>query len=204
MKLYYSNGACSLAPHIALREAGLPFELVRASAKTHKLDDGTDFHTINSKGYVPVLELDDGERLTEAPVVLQYIADLAPEAKLAPPFGTLERYRLMEWLNFITSELHKSFSPLFHTESSEEEKTAARKNIAKQLGWVDQQLAVPGHDLLMGSHFTVADAYLFVVANWTQWVKVDMQPYPRLVAFMDRVRERPAVQAAMKAEGLLK
>ncbi|MCH2240449.1 MAG: glutathione transferase GstA [Aquabacterium sp.] len=203
MKLYYSNGACSLAPHIALREAELPFELVRASTKTHKLDDGTDFYSINPKGYVPVLELDDGERLTEAGVILQYIADLAPAAKLAPPFGTLERYRLMEWLNFITSELHKSFAPLFYP-SHEETQAAARASIARRLAWVDEQLAQPGHELLMGTHFTVADAYLFTVVNWTQWVKIDMQQWPHIAAYMDRIRERPAVQAALRAEGLLR
>lgn len=204
MKLYYSNGACSLSPHIVLREAGLPFELVRASTKTHKLDDGTDFYTINPKGYVPVLELEDGERLTEGPAIVQYIADQAPAAKLAPPMGTLERYRLMEWLNFIGTELHKSFGPLFHPGATEEAKTAARQSIAKRLDWVEQQLAESGHELLMGTHFTVADAYLFTVVNWTQWTQIDVKQWPHLVAYMDRVRERPAVQAALKAEGLLR
>ena len=140
-KLYYSPGACSLSPHIVLREAGLPFDLVLASTKTHKLADGTDYYTINPKGYVPLLELNDGQRLSEGPVIVQYIADQAPASKLAPAAGTMERYRLMEWLNFITSELHKGFSPLFNPAMPEEAKVLARAKLSDRLGWVDTQLS---------------------------------------------------------------
>jgi glutathione S-transferase len=201
-KLYYSPGACSLSPHIALREAGLPFDLVLASTKTHKLADGTDYYGINPKGYVPLLELNDGQRLSEGPVIVQYIADQVPASKLAPVAGSMERYRLMEWLNFITSELHKGFSPLFNPATPEEYKAIARTRLTERLTWVDSQLA--GKDYLMGDTFTVADAYLFTVAGWGQYVGVDIKPLAQLSAYMGRVAARPAVQAAMKAEGLLK
>jgi glutathione S-transferase len=202
MKLYYSPGACSLSPHIVLREAGLPFTPVMASTKTHKLADGTDFHTINPKGYVPLLELDDGTRLSEGPVIVQYIADQVPARGLVPPAGTMDRYRLMEWLNFITTELHKGFSPLFTPGMPEEAKAIARKKLGERLAWVDQQLEGRAH--LMGEGFTVADAYLFVVAGWGRYVGVDIAGLPNLSAFMARVAARPAVQEAMRAEGLLK
>ena len=201
-KLYYSPGACSLSPHIALREAGLPFELALASTKTHKLADGSDFYAVNPKGYVPLLELDDGQRLSEGPVIVQYIADQAPASKLAPPAGTMERYRLMEWLNFITTELHKGFSPLFNPAMPEEAKALARAKLAERLSWVDTQL--DGKDHLMGDTFTVADGYLFTVAGWGRHVGVDIAGLKNLSAFMTRVGARPAVQAALKAEGLLK
>ena len=201
-KLYYSPGACSLSPHIVLREAGLPFDLVLASTKTKKLADGTDFNTINPKSYVPVLELGDGQRLTEGPAIVQYIADQVPASKLAPAAGTMERYRLMEWLNFITSELHKGFSPLFNPAMPEEAKTLARTRLTERLNWVDTQLE--GRDFLLGATFTVADAYLFTVAGWGKYVGVDITPMKHLSAFMGRVASRPAVQAALKAEGLLK
>ncbi len=201
-KLYYSPGACSLSPHIVLREAGLPFDLVLASTKTHKLADGTDYYTINPKGYVPLLELNDGQRLTEGPVIVQYIADQAPASKLAPAAGTMERYRVMEWLNFITSELHKGFSPLFNPDMPEAAKALARTRLTDRLSWVDTQLE--GKDYLMGSGFTVPDAYLFTVAGWGKHVGVDIAPMKNLSAYMGRVAARPAVQAAMKAEGLLK
>ena len=201
-KLYYSPGACSLSPHIALREAGLPFELALASTKTHKLADGSDFYAVNPKGYVPLLELDDGQRLSEGPVIVQYIADQAPASKLAPPAGTMERYRLMEWLNFITTELHKGFSPLFNPAMPEEAKALARAKLAERLSWVDTQL--DGKDHLMGDTFTVADGYLFTVAGWGRHVGVDIGGLKNLSAFMTRVGARPAVQAALKAEGLLK
>ena len=201
-KLYYSPGACSLSPHIVLREAGLPFDLVLASTKTHKLADGTDYYTINPKGYVPLLELNDGQRLSEGPVIVQYIADQAPTSKLAPAAGTMERYRLMEWLNFITSELHKGFSPLFNPAMPEEAKVLARAKLIERLGWVDTQLE--GKDYLMGDTFTVADAYLFTVAGWGVHVGVDIAPMKNLSAYMGRLAARPAVQAALKAEGLLK
>ena len=201
-KLYYSPGACSLSPHIVLREAGLPFELALASTKTHKLADGTDYYTINPKGYVPLLELADGQRLSEGPVIVQYIADQVPASQLAPPAGTMARYRLMEWLNFITSELHKGFSPLFNPATTEEYKAMARARLTDRLRWVDGQLE--GKDYLMGDSFTVADAYLFTVAGWGQYVGVDIKPLAHLSAYMGRVAARPAVQAALKAEGLLK
>ena len=202
MKLYYSPGACSLSPHIALREAGLPFTLAMASTKTKKLADGSDYLAINPKGQVPLLELDDGQRLSEGPAIVQYIADQVPERKLAPAWGTMERYRLIEWLNFITSELHKGFSPLFNAAMPEEAKALARTRLGEKLAWVDQQLE--GRDHLMGGPFTVADAYLFTVAGWGKYVGVDISPLKNLTAYMARVASRPAVQEALRAEGLLK
>ena len=202
MKLYYSPGACSLSPHIAMREAGLPFELVLASTKTHKLQDGTDYYGINPKGYVPLLELDNGERLSEGPAIVQYIADQVPEKKLAPPNGTMARYRLQEWLNFITAEIHKSFSPLFNAAMPDDGKAVYRAKAVQRLGWVDEQLA--GRDYLMGDTFSVADPYLFVVAGWSQRVDVDISSLERLGAFMQRMAARPAVHEARLAEGLIK
>ncbi len=202
MKLYYSPGACSLSPHIVLRESGLPFTPVLASTKTHQLADGTDYYSINPKGYVPLLELDDGQRLTEGPAIVQYIADQVPDKKLAPPAGTMARYRLMEWLNFTTSELHKSFSPLFTKDFPEAGQAIYKKKLQDRLAWVDGELK--GKQYLMGDAFTVADAYLFTVAGWGQYVGVDIKPLANLSAYMARVAARPAVQEAMKAEGLLK
>ncbi len=201
-KLYYSPGACSLSPHIALREAGLPFQLVLASTKTHKLADGTDFYGINPKGYVPLLELDSGERISEGPVIVQYIADQAPASGLAPAAGTMARYRLMEWLNFITTELHKGFSPLFNPAMPEEGKALSRTKLGERFAWVDSQLE--GRSYLMGDGFTVADGYLFTVAGWGRLVGVDLSGFANLQAFLARVAARPAVQEAMKAEGLVK
>jgi glutathione S-transferase len=201
-KLYYSPGACSLSPHIALREAGIPFQLVMASTRTKKLADGTDFNTINAKSQVPVLEFDDGQRLTEGPAIVQWIADQAPATGLAPAAGSMARYRLMEWLNFITSELHKGFSPLFTPGMPEEAKAMARARLGEKLAWVDTQLA--GKAYLMGDGYTVADAYLFTVAGWGRLVGVDIARLANLSAFMARVAARPAVQEALKAEGLLK
>lgn len=201
MKLYYSPGACSLSPHIVLREAGLDFEPVLASTKTHQLADGTDYYGINPKGYVPLLELDNGERLSEGPVIVQYIADLVPAKNLAPPAGTMARYRLQEWLNFIGTELHKGFGPLFNPNTPEESKAPAKSKLMGRLQWVDQQLA--GKAFLMGDTFTVADAYLFVMTTWTKRFAIDISHLPNLTAFAARVGARPAVQAAMKAEGLL-
>ncbi len=202
MKLYYSPGACSLSPHIVLRETGLPFDLVMASTKTHKLADGTDYYTINPKGYVPLLELDDGQRLSEGPAIVQYIADQAPAARLAPPAGTMERYRLMEWLNFISTELHKSFSPLFNPAINEDARAVYRQRLRDRFTYVNSQLE--GRDYLMGSAFSVADAYLFTVTSWAGYVNVDIGGLPHLAAFMARMAARPAVQAALKAEGLAK
>ena len=202
MKLYFSPGTCSLSPHIAACEAGLTIELVPVNIKTHKLSDGSDYYAINPKGSVPVLELTDGKRLTEGPAIVQYIADQAPQTKLAPANGTWERYRLQEWLNFITSELHKGFSPLFNPKSPEEAKTLAREKLNERLKWVDEQFQ--GKSYLMGETFSVADGYLFTVAGWGKFVGVDLTSLTQLSAFMTRVAARPAVQAALKAEGALK
>ena len=202
MKLYYSPGACSLSPHIVLRESGLPFEPVLASTKTHKLADGTDYYTINPKGYVPLLELDNGERLCEGPAIVQYIADQVPTKKLAPANGTMARSRAQEWLNFISSELHKSFSPLFNAAIPEEAKAVFRAKVSDRLRWVNEQLE--GKQYLMGDSFSVPDAYLFTVTNWAGRVGIDITSLSHLAAFMTRMAARPAVQAAMKAEGLIK
>ena len=202
MKLYYAPGACSLSPHIALLEAGLPFTAIKVSTKTHQIEGGGDFYAVNPKGYVPVLELDDGTRLTEGPAIVQYIADQAPAAKLAPANGTIERYKLQEWLNFITSELHKQFSPLFDSTTPDEVKTKQREKLAKRYDWIAQQLG--DKEYLTGSTFTVADTYLFTVTNWTKSTGVDMARWPVLQNYMKRVAERPRVQEAMKAEGLIK
>jgi glutathione S-transferase len=202
MKLYYSPGACSLSPHIAMREAGLAFEPVLASTKSHKLQDGTDYYGINPLGYVPMLELDDGTRLREGPAILQYIADQVPTRNLAPANGTLPRYRLQEWLTFIGTEIHKSFSPLFNPNMPEEAKTISKDKLASRFQWLDGELK--GKQYLMGDNFSVADGYLFTVTNWTKPMNIDLTPYPNLVAYRERVAARPAVQEAMKAEGLLK
>ena len=201
MKLYYSPGACSLSPHIVLHEAGLPCELVLASTKSHKLQDGTDYYTINPKGSVPLLELDSGERLTEGPAIVQYLADQVPDRKLAPAFGTMARYRLMEWLNFITSELHKSFGAFFTPGMPDDAKALYRNRLRQRLQYVDEQLA--GKSYLMGDDFTVADAYLFTVSNWTVPTQVDISDLANLQAFRERMLARPSVQAAMKHEGLI-
>ena len=202
MKLYFSQGACSLSPHIVMHEAGLAFEAIPAPTKTHQLPDGTDFYTINPLGYVPYLTLDDGRSLHEGPAIVQYLADLVPEKKLAPAHGTFERYKLQEWLTFIGTELHKSFSPLFNPAAPDETKEQAKQTLAKRLAWVDSELA--GKDYLLGEQFTVADAYLFTVTNWARIVKVDLSTFANLLAYRTRVSERPGVQAAMRAEGLLK
>ena len=202
MKLYYSPGACSLSPHIVLREAGLAFEPVLAPTKTHKLEDGTDYYTINALGYVPLLELDDGTRLREGPAIVQYIADLVPTKNLAPAPGSMQRYRLQEWLTFIGTELHKSYSPLFNPKMPEEGKQIYRDRLVSRYRWVDGQLA--GKEYLMGDHFTVADAYFFTVTRWAQPMNVDLSGMPNVQAHHERVRARPAVQEALKFEGLLK
>lgn len=202
MKLYYSPGACSLSPHIALREAGLPFTSIKVNLKTKQMEGGGDFTAINPKGYVPTLQLDDGTVLTEGPAIVQYIADQAPATGLAPANGTLPRYQLQEWLNFITTELHKQFSPLFDATHPEELKAKQREKIGGRFSAIDAQPARTPY--LTGSGFTVADGYLYTVANWGQWVGIDIAQWPNLKAFMDRVAARPRVQDALKAEGLLK
>ena len=200
MKLYYSPGACSLSPHIVLHESGLPFEAIPAPTKTHRLPDGTDYYTVNPLGYVPLLELDNGERLREGPAIVQYIADQVPERQLAPANGTLARYRLQEWLTFIGTELHKGFSPLFNPAVPEAVKPVFQERLAGRLAWVDGELA--GRTFLMGDTFTVADAYLFTVTNWAPRVGVDISGLAHLQAYRARMAARPAVQAALKAEGL--
>jgi glutathione S-transferase len=200
MKLYYSPGACSLSPHIVMREAGLAFEPVLASTKSHKLQDGTDYYGINPLGYVPMLELDDGTRLREGPAIVQYIADQVPNKNLAPANGTLPRYRLQEWLTFIGTEIHKTFSPLFNPNMPEEAKKSFREKLVSRFEFVDKQLA--GKEYLMGEHFSVADAYLFVVTRWTKPMAIDISGFKNLVAHNARVEARPAVQEALKAEKL--
>jgi len=202
MQLYFSPGACSLASHITLREAGLPFDLKRTDTKTKKLEDGSDYYAVNSKGAVPALRLDDGQVLTEGPAILQYLADQKPESGLAPKNGTLERYRLLEWLNFITSEVHKTFSPLFNPAADPKVKEYTTQNLEKKFDWLNQQLA--GKTWLTGDKFTIADAYLFVVVNWSNFVGIDLGRWPNLRDFQARVAARPKVQEAMAAEGLLK
>jgi glutathione S-transferase len=202
MKLYYSPGACSLSPHIALREAGATFDLVLASTRSKKLPDGSDFLGINPKGQVPVLELDNGQRLTEGPAIVQYIADQAPASGLAPAAGTFERYRLAEWLNFTTSELHKGFSPLFAPDTPDAYKPIVQARLMSRFAYVDAQLA--GKSYLLGEAFSVADIYLFVVSGWGQYVNVDLSGFANLAAWRARVGARPAVIASLQAEGLLK
>jgi glutathione S-transferase len=203
MKLYFSPGACSLSPHIALLEAGLEFNLERVDLRGGKQTaSGADFHAINPKGYVPALELKDGTVLTEGPAIVQFIADLAPERQLAPGQGTLERYQLMSLLSFISTELHKNFGPLFRPASTEDMKEAARTMLNTRLAWVAQQLA--DRDYLMGTQFTVADAYLFTVLSWAAFVQFDLSAWPVLGAYQQRVAARPAVQRALREEGLIK
>ncbi|MEI7762474.1 MAG: glutathione transferase GstA [Comamonadaceae bacterium] len=202
MKLYYSPGACSLSVHIALKESGLAFEAIAAPTKTHQLADGTDYYTINPLGYVPLLVLDDGSQLREGPAIVQYIADQVPSKHLAPANGTFARYKLLEWLTFIGTELHKGFSPLFTPGMPEEAKNMAKTRLASRLQWVDGELAKTPY--LMGDNFTVADGYLFTVSNWAQYVGIDLSIYTNLLAFRSLIGSRPSVMEAMKAEGLIK
>jgi len=201
MKLYFSPGACSLSPHIVLLESGLPFESEQVDLRAKTTASGDDFTAINPKGYVPALRLDGGLVLTEGPAIVQYVADLAPEKHLAPLAGSLGRYKLAEWLNFISTEIHKSFGPLFKPDASEEMKQAARANLAKRFPTV--AAALEGSLYLMGDQFSVADAYLFTVLNWAAKVNVDLSPWPALQRFQQRVAARPAVQQALREEGLL-
>lgn len=201
MKLYYAPGACSLSPHIVARELGLPVQLQKVNNKEKTVEGGGDYWQVNGKGYVPALELDNGEVLTEGPAIVQYLADRKPESGLAPKAGSLERYRVQEWLNFITSEIHKQFSPLFRPNTPEEYKAICKENLAKRFAWIDRQLA--GKDYLTGQGFTVADAYLFTVLRWTVPMKIDLSPWPNLAAYLRRVGKRPKVMEAMQEEGLL-
>lgn len=202
MKLYYSPGACSLSPHITLLEAGLPATLVKVDTKTHKLASGEDFYAINAKGYVPVLELDDGRRLTEGPAIVQYLADRNPASRLAPAADRFERYRLQEWLNFITSELHKQFGPFFVATTPVEYKPILRDKLSLRLDWLAGQL--DGRDYLMGRQFTVADAYLYTILRWSPFVGIELAKWPVVAAYKARVEARPHVREALLAEGLIK
>ena len=202
MKLYYSPGACSLSPHIALLEAGLPYELVKVDVRAKKLENGDDFLKVNPKGQVPVLQLDSGEFVTEGPVIVQMIADQASAKNLAPARDSAERYKLLEWLNFITTELHKNFSPLFQPVIPDEVKSFFKDRIMGKFKYADSKLA--GQDYLMGKQFTVADGYLFVMLKWAERTGLDVSALTNLTAFKDRVAARPKVQEALTKEGLLK
>jgi glutathione S-transferase len=202
MKLYYSPGACSLSPHIVLREAGLPFTLEKTDIKKKTTADGGDYYQINSKGAVPALQLEDGRVLTEGPAVVQYIADSAPDSGLAPRWGTFERYQLMEMLNYIGTELHGGFHPLFAPGASPEVKAAAVESLGKRFDWLSKR--IPGGKYVLGDTFNVADAYLFTVLRWTEFVKIDRGKWPTLAAYFELVRRRPKVLEALKAEGLVK
>lgn len=200
MKLFYAPGACSLSPHIILRETGLKFELEKVDIRAHKTEKGTDYYSINPKGYVPALQLDNGQVLTEGPAIVQYLADQKPEAKLAPAAGTLERYRLQEWLTFIGTEIHKQYSPLFNPATPEDAKKLAIEKIGKRLELIAQSLA--GKQFLVGDQLTGADTYLFVMLNWSRRMGPDIDQWPALKSFFERLSARPTVKAALEAEGL--
>jgi len=201
MKLYYWPGACSLSPHIVSREAGIDLQLAQLDRAERKAADGTVLSSVNPKNQVPVLELDDGQKLTEGPVIVQYLADQKPASGLVPPPGTMDRYRVQEWLNFITSELHKTFGSLFRPTTPEDFKPILRDMLGQRFDWIDKQLA--GKQYLMGEKFTVPDAYLFTVLRWSPRVGIDLSKWKNITAYIDRVAARPKVQEAMKAEGLL-
>lgn len=202
MRLYYAPGACSLSPHIVAREASLPLQLVKVDTKTHRIEGGRDFHEVNPRGYVPVLEMDDGALLREGSAIVQFLADRAPQARLIPVAGTMDRVRAQEWLNFIATEYHKQFIWLLRG-GPEEILRAQREKVGKVLVELDKHLSVREH--MMGDYFTVVDAYAFTITNWCNLEKVrfDLQPYANVRAFQARVAERPAVQDALKAEGLV-
>jgi len=202
MKLYYSPGACSLSPHIALLEAGLPYDLVKVDLKAKKLENGDDFLKINPKGQVPALALDSGEVVTEGPVIVQMIADKVSAKNLAPARDSAERYKLLEWLNFITTELHKNFGPMFSPVLADDAKAFFKDRVMGKFKYIDGQLA--GNDYLMGKQFTVADGYLFTMLSWAERMKFDLAALPNLVAYKARVGARPMVQAALTKEGLMK
>jgi glutathione S-transferase len=202
MKLYYFPGACALSPHIVALEAGVAVTMVKIDSKTKKTESGADFLAINSKGAVPTLQFDDGRVLTEGPAIVQYLADQKPESGLVPRAGTFERYQLMEMLNYLTSEVHKSFSPLFNPAYSAETKEIFLANLAKKFDWLSGVLSQKTY--LMGNAFTVADAYLFTLLNWTGFLKIDLSKWPVLAEYKSRIGHRPKVQEAMRAEGLVK
>jgi glutathione S-transferase len=198
MKLYFSPGACSLASHIVLREAGLPFELVRVDTGVHKLKDGTDYYSINPKGYVPAIQLDDGQLLTEGAALLQYLGDLAPASGLIPKAGTMERFRENEWLTFVSSEIHKGYSPLFNKDLKDDAKAVLRAKLEKRLASLDAHFAT--HKYLMGDSFTVADAYLYTVISWSGAVGIDISQWKNLSDYRQRVADRPKVREALQNE----
>jgi glutathione S-transferase len=202
MKLFYASGACSLSPHIVAHEAGIPLELQQVDLKSKAMRTEGDYLAVNPKGYVPALQLDTGELLTEGPVIVQYLADRKPESHLAPPSGSFERYRLQEMLGYINSELHKSYSPLFNPATPAETRAERQAYLLRRYALIEKQLQ--GRSYLFGDRFSVADAYLFTVTNWARMVKVDLGQFPNLLAFQERTAVRPAVQAAMRAEGLIK
>lgn len=203
MKLYYAPAACSQAVHIVAREAGLPIDLVKVDLATHRLEDGSDYHRINPRGYVPMLELDDGTRLTEVTALVQYLADLKPAAGLLPPAGSLARVHVQAWLTFVSSELHKAFSPwLWHKETADSTRQNVKERLARHFGELDRLLEQQPY--LTGAHYTVADAYAFTIVSWSNFLSISLKPYPSLAAFLARVAARPAVQATLVAEGLAK
>jgi glutathione S-transferase len=203
VKLYHSPGACSLAVHIVAREAGVPVELVPVDLATHRTATGEDYRAINPRGYVPLIELDDGTRLTEAAVLLQFLADMAPGSGLLPPVGTLDRVRVQGWLNFVATELHKAFSPwLWHKETAPDTQRGVREKLAQRFVEIERRLA--GHAFLFGDGFTVADAYAFTILRWSPMLAVDLAPFPAIEAYLSRIAARPQVQAAMLAEGLVR
>ncbi len=201
MKLYYSPGACSLSPHIVACEAKLPIELIKVDLANKLTENGEDFRQFNPNGYVPLLILDDGNQLTEGPAIIQYLADQAPDEKLIPVAGTFERYKLQQWLNFISTEIHKSFTPLFNAAAPETAKELATGILITRLNTVAEHLS--SQPYLLGDHFSVADAYLFVTLSWGQYVNIDISRWPALARYAEKISERPAVQKAMKAEGLI-
>jgi len=201
MKLYYAPGACSLSPHIVARELGIDIDLEKTDNRTKRTASGADYLTINPKGYVPAIVLDDGQVLTEGPALVQYLADQKPEARLVPPAGTIERYRMQEMLGYINSELHKTYSPLFNDATPQETRNERLAYLKKRYALLDERLA--NQPYLFGDRLTVADAYLFVVTRWANFVKLDLSGFPNVLAFQERVAARPAVKAAMKAEGLM-
>jgi glutathione S-transferase len=203
MKLYYAPGACSLAPHIVAREAGIPLELVRVDLARHVTETGADYTKLSPNGYVPAIELADGEVLTEAAVLVQWLAEQAPAAGLLPPAGTPERLQAQIWLNFVATELHKSFSPwLWHQDTAASTRAAVLEKLARRFAHLGRHLA--GRPYLLGERFTVVDAYAFTIVNWADLLKLDLEPYPQLRAYLERIRARPKVREALAAEGLLR
>jgi glutathione S-transferase len=201
MKLYYSPGACSLAVHIILQECGLPFSLERVDTATHKTEGGADFYSINPKGYVPLLQLDNGERLSEGPVIAQYICDKAGNTDLMPAAGSMARYRVMEWQGYLNSEVHQAFSPLFNPNLDAASKAIIVSRLQKKFSWISQQLR--GKQFLSGDSFSAADAYLFVLSGWVPYLKIELPNTEELQGYLQRIAARPAVQKAMQSEGLL-